>query len=70
MLLPYFEDCDNKLDNEIKEYCDTLMSGRIQSMEDYRSICGRIAGIRKAQEILKDVIRGYQNPNYLSGYDN
>lgn len=70
MLLIYFDDCKIKLDNRIKEYSETLMSGRIQTMEDYRSICGKIEGILESKQILTNIIKGYQNPHYLSEQDN
>ncbi len=70
MLLPYLEDCENKCQKKIDELSETLVSGRIQSMESYCSLCGEIRGIRVALQLMKDVIKGYQNPNYLSEFDN
>lgn len=64
-LLIYLDDCKIKLDKKIQEYSNTIVSGRLQTMEDYRSICGRIEGLNEAKEILILVIQGYQKSDHL-----
>jgi hypothetical protein len=48
-----------KLNHRISIYEKAITRGSIQSLEEYRSICGKIFGLEEASSLIKDLIKEF-----------
>jgi hypothetical protein len=51
------------LSAKIHEKTEYLASGKCTSMEDYRRVAGEIAGLRLAQDAVREVRKTYDQDN-------
>lgn len=70
MTLSFYEESIRQLEERIKIYRNTITSGAVQSMEQYRDLCGRTIGLHESKDILKELMKNFIEPNYLDEPDN
>lgn len=70
MILPFYESFIKILDERIESIGSPVLNGAAQSFEQYCSLCGEIRGINASKELLKELMKNYMSPNYLSESDN
>lgn len=70
MLLKFLENCQCELKNRQMRYVDTVASGALINIEDYRTLTGKIKGLMEAENILQDVYEALVNSKRLDDKEN
>lgn len=64
--LNFYEVAIRRLQQRIQNVAENVASGSVIDFEQYRALCGRIQGLREAEEELKEI---YQSMYEVSRYD-
>lgn len=57
MIVKYIEGLLHRIRTRKIPYIERLSSGSMQTIEDYRNICGKIHGLDEAEGIVKDLYK-------------
>jgi hypothetical protein len=66
----FYEAALGMLRNRMADYSQTLISGHMEDYAQYRGLCGRLQGLREAEEDLKNLYgRMYDRRSFREGVE-
>jgi hypothetical protein len=61
MIIRFYELSLSKIREKKAQHIERVASGAAQTLEDYRSLCGKIQGLGDAENILKELFDALDN---------